>query len=142
MQELRFQRQKRRNLCLRKAFIEDIINFLIESIHNRFSIILSLYSNEDIILGRLFKCFKSIGLIETFKSIHDESPPVSFIEESKQLDIVWVSPSLQLKLVSITPFLFGIGDYRVIILDFNVELILRLGFIPIYPVNIRRLTMN
>ena len=142
MQQLRFWRQKRRNLCLRKAFIEDIINFLIESIHNRFSIISSLNSNEDIILGRLFKCFKSIGLIETFKSIHDESPPVSFIEESRQLDIVWVSPSLQPKLVSITPFLFGIGDYRVIILDFNVELILRLGFIPIYPVNIRRLTMN
>ena len=91
-------------------------------------------------LGRLHKYFKSLGLIEKFQSISDEKPPVSFVEGSKQLDAVQVSPSLCLKAVRITPFLFGIGNHRVIIINFNADLILRSIFILICPIQMRRLT--
>ena len=95
--------------------------------------------NKDITLGRLHKRFKLLGLIKSFQSISDKKPSASFAEESKKLDTVWVSPSLCPKAISISPFLFSVGDHRVIIVDFDIDLILGSGFIPICPIQMRRL---
>jgi len=43
-------------------------------------------------------------------------------------------------IICISPYYFGVGDYRSIVLDFPCELFLRDGFTPIYRPEMRRLT--
>jgi len=48
-------------------------------------------------------------------------------------------PNTRPLVVSITLFYFGVGDHRSFVLDFSLDTILGLEFIPMYRINIRRL---
>jgi len=141
-QQLRYWQRHNRNICPRKAFALDIKEHLQKSLQEGFAIILCLDSNEDMTSGRLFKVFTQMGLIETYKTQTQLPPPNSFFKGTRQLDAIWVSPSLHPKSTSITPHFFGVGDHRTIIVDFDVESILGNGFIPFCPQKMRRLNTS
>jgi len=138
-QQLRFWQWHNRFIYPRKAFAIDIEEYLKTSLSEGYAIILCLDSNENMITGRLFKLFTTLGLIETYKAQTHLPLPNSFFKGSKQLDAVWVSPSLTPQATSVTPHFFGIGDHRTIVVNFNIKSILGSDFIPFSPIKIRRL---
>ena len=56
-----------------------------------------------------------------------------------QIDAIWILANLEVKATSICPYIFSIGDYRVIIIDFSMKLIIEDEFILIVKSSIRRL---
>ena len=89
--------------------------------------------------GRLSKVFNNLSLIESYKYISNQPPPNSFFKGCKQLDIVWTSSTLTPSTIAITPHFFSVGDHRIIVVDFDIDLVMGSGYILFYPQKMRRL---
>ena len=97
-----------------------------------FGIILCIDDNENINDRRIQKLLLKLGISETISMFTNDSLPLIFYKGSKQIDAVWTFPTTKPLAVSIAPFQFRVGDYRVFILDFLIDIILDKEFIPIY----------
>ena len=88
-------------------------------------------SNENACDRKLQKALNKIGLVEASKSFAPYSLPLSYIRVSKQIDSIWISPSLIPTNLSIIPHYFSVGDHQYFIVDFPIEICMGNGFILI-----------
>jgi len=63
--------------------------------------------------------FLSLGLVDSISTITSAKLPGSHIRGSHQIDSIWISPDLIIKATSFCPFNFGIGDYRIVLVDLD-----------------------
>ena len=90
-------------------------------------------------VGHLARVFQSLGLLEIIEIFYQSVEQPTFHEERHQIDKVWVSPLLKPYTSSIALFYLGIGDYRIFIIDFPIELVIGDRFILICRPSMRRL---
>ena len=84
--------------------------------------------------------FNELELVETSGLFSTNPLPASHITGLKQIYGVWVSPNMQLYIVVMLLYYFGVGNHRYFVLDFYIEKFLGEGFILIYKPEMRRLT--
>ena len=80
--------------------------------------------NEYVIDGKLAKRLRKIGLTNSFFRKFNTAGPASHILESAPIDGVWSTNNITLSTVSILPYKFGTSDYRVILVDFEIDQII------------------
>jgi len=100
-----------------------LTEYIRNAIHKRFEIVIYLDANENMDNGRIAKSFKELGLIETTSSFTTDPAPNTFITGSTLIDAVWVSPNIALVALSMIPFYFKVGNHRVFIINFILELL-------------------
>jgi len=82
-QQLRYFRKIERNICPIKAFAANLYNFIKQSIDDGYSIVLSLYRNENMTNGRIQKLFSKLGIKESMSRFTDAKPSPTFYKGSK-----------------------------------------------------------
>ena len=73
------------------------------------------------------------------KIFYQDVEQPTFYKGRYQIDTVWVSPFLRSCAFSIAPFYLGVGNYRIFIIDFPMELVMGDRFILICRPSMRRL---
>ena len=127
--------------CLRQHFITNIVNFITSLLNRDNRIILSADINEHAVNGKLAKELKKISIIDAyFKKFNLPSLALHVIS-SAPIDGVWTIGNITSTAVSILPQKFGMGDYRVILVDFNFDQIVERS-IRICTPQMRRLICN
>ena len=84
------------------------------------------------------KELKRIGIIEAHVKKFNLPGPASHITGSKPIDGIRVTDDVTPTEVSILPHKFGVGNHRVILVDFNLDQILERG-VKICTPSMRRL---
>ena len=95
-------------LSLRKYYIQDLV-------------ILAADINEHVIDGVLLKALRNLDLIEAHAKKLNLPGLASHITSRKPIDSIWVSPDVTLAEASMFLYKFGVGDHRVILVDFNFD---------------------
>ena len=75
-----------RNICPRKAFCEDLSQFIKLSIWEGFSIVAALDANENMKIGSIARSFTALELINSITTITSATPPGTYIRGPKQID--------------------------------------------------------
>ena len=125
MQRERFLKKCNVSICPRSHFIQDLIQFTTGVLGDNNKVILAADINEHIIDGVLLRALKNIGMIEAHVKKFDLPGPASHITGSKPIDSIWVSHDVIPTEVSVFPHRFGVGDHRVILVDFNLNQIIQ-----------------
>ena len=71
-----------RNICPRKAFCQDLVDFIRLLVQEEFSIVAALDANKDMIIGSIARSFSALGFIDLIAIITSAIPPVTHIRES------------------------------------------------------------
>ena len=82
-------------------------------------------------IGRLARLFHSLGLLETTELFYYGQEQLTFHKGRHQIDAVWVSPLLYPYASSMASFYLGVGNYRIFIVDFPLEVVMGSRFILI-----------
>ena len=118
-QQKRYWKMKGDNRCPRRIFREQLIEMLSEWKEEGDQLILFIDSNEDMEKGQLQKMLKNsnLDMRDAVKYKSNMPGPPTFVRGSRQIDGVWVTKELEIDAACFTPFYFGIGDHRGIIID-------------------------
>ena len=73
----------------------------------------------------------AIELIKASSYFSSETPLLSYISGSIQIDGIWTTLNIMPLSLSILPHYFGIGNHRYFIVDFPLEYFIAEGTIPI-----------
>ena len=125
MQRERFLKKCNVSICPRSHFIQDLIQFITGVLGDNNKVILAADINEHVIDGVLPRALKNLGMIEAHVKKFDLPGPASHITGSKPIDGIWVSHDVTPTEVSVFPHRFGVGDHRVILVDFNLNQIIQ-----------------
>ena len=68
--------------------------------------------------------------------------PATFVRGTRQIDAVWTTPDVQVEAACFTPFYFGIGDHRGIIIDIPKVSLIGGDIRTIYRPTARKLKCN
>jgi len=113
--------------CPRSHFIQDLVHFIVSILGGNNKVILAVDINEHVIEGNLPTALKRLGLIEDHVKKFNRPGPASHTTGSNPIDRVWVSDDVTPAEVSTFPHKFGAGDYRMILVDFNLDQIIEQG---------------
>jgi len=80
--------------------------------------------------GRLAEEFKNLGLINVLLLFYSGPALPTYINRRRQIDTTWISPDLHSQAYNFAPFYFGIGDYRLMIINFFTELFFGNEYVP------------
>ena len=89
--------------------------------------------------GKLRRSFSKLGPIEMSQLFSSTLALATYFRGRYQIDTVWVTPNIIPSVASIVLLNFGVGNYRVFVIDFLTELILGNKFMLIYKVEMKRL---
>ena len=118
-QQRRYWRLQKNNTCPRKLFRMQLIDELKSWREEGDKIILFIDSNENMTAGPLQRMLQDEGL-EMKDAIQQRTNmpgPPTFVRGSRQIDAVWTTPDVEVASACFTPFYFGIGDHRGIVID-------------------------
>ena len=121
MQRERYLKKHNMSLCPRKHFIQDLVQFITRILEENNKVILSADINEHVIDGVLSRELKNLGMVEAHVKKFNLPGPASHITGRLPIDGVWVSNDVTPTVVSVFPHKFGVGDHRVILVDFNLD---------------------
>ena len=143
-QQRRYWRLQNNNTCPRKLFREQLISQLKTWREEGDKIILFLDSNEDMSEGILQRMLvgEDLEMIDAVSQQSKMPGPPTFVRGSRQIDAVWITPDIQVASACFTPFYFGIGDHRGIVIDIPKTSLIGGDTRTIYRPTARRLKCN
>ena len=141
MQRERYLKRYNMSGYPRQYFITDIVNFITSLLNRNNRIIFAADINEHAVNGKLEKELKRIGMIDAYFKKFNLPGPASHVMSSAPIDGVWTTGNVTPTAVSILSQKFGIGDHRVILVDFNFDQIVERR-VRICTQQMRRLICN
>ena len=143
-QQRRYWRLRNNSTCPRKLFRTQLISQLKTWREEGDKIILFIDSNENMADGPLQRMLAGPDL-EMTDAIYQRSQmpgPATFVRGTRQIDAVWTTPDVQVEAACFTPFYFGIGDHRGIIIDIPKVSLIGGDIRTIYRPTARKLKCN
>ena len=98
-----------------------MVNFITSLLDWDNRIILVAYINEHAVDGKLAKELKRIGMIDIYFKKFNLPGPALHVMGSVPIDRVGVIGNVTPSAVLIFPQKFGVGDFRVILIDFDFD---------------------
>ena len=95
------------------------MNFISSLLDKDNRIILAVDINEHAVDGKLAKELKRIGMIDVYFKKFNSPGPALHVTGSVLIDGVWIIGNITPTVVLILPQKFGVGDYRVILINFD-----------------------
>lgn len=124
-QRLRYFTVRGIHTCPRKLFIMHLTQFISSSMALGLEVILPINSNEHAVAGRLTQRSQRLRLAAACCSKFDqEGGPASCFRGRHQIDGIWHARNVTPAAVTLCPFYFSVGDYRVCIVDFRLMSVL------------------
>ena len=77
--------------------------------------------NKYVVDGKLAKRLRKIGLTDSFFRKFNTTGPASHMLGSVLIEGVWSINNITPSTVSILPYKFGTGNYKVILVDFEID---------------------
>ena len=118
-QQRRYWRIQGDKRCPRRIFREELVNLITEWREEGDKVVLFIDSNENMEQGQLQRMLQKqeIDMKDAIKERSGCIGPSTFVRGSKQIDAVWTTKDIQIRNACFTPFYFGIGDHRGIVID-------------------------
>ena len=111
--------------CLRKHFIQDLVQFITSALGENNKVIIATDANEHVIDGVSPRALKNLGLIEAHVKKFNLPCPTSHITGRLPIDSVWAFNSITPTEALVFLHKFGVGDHRVILVDLNLDQIIQ-----------------
>ena len=102
-------------------FINDQSQFARNITNEGDEVIIATNMNEHLMCGKVLAELRKVGIAEAIAKNFNSLEPVSYAKESKPIDGVWVTNDLVPKAVSILLANFGVGDYKIILIDSDFD---------------------
>ena len=134
------RRQRRKEKCPRKAFIQDICHFINGCRTRNERIVMFIDANADIRDSPLTTSLAELDIREGVTSQHpDSTPPATYELGSLPINGIYLSPELQPTRAGYLPFC-GIGDHRAAYVDIPWDTLVGDAMVQISRPQARRLT--